>query len=400
MKHVFIVGSKGIPNQYGGFETFVEKLTEYKKSDELMYHVSAIKDFNDYEVEPKTYEYNGAHCFNIKQRINSTAKAIFYDVDSIKYCLKYIKENNIEEPIFYVLACRIGPYIRKYKRKIHKIGGKLYINPDGHEWKRSKWNKWIQRYWKHSEKKMIKHADLVICDNQAIEKYIHKEYKKYNPKTKYIAYGAETRPSPLADDDPQVKEWFKKWNILHGQYYLMVGRFVPENNYETVIREFMKSNTKKDLVVISNHRYTSYFDKLKEKYSVDSDSRIKFTDVLYNDPLLKKIRESAYGYIHGHSVGGTNPSLLEAMGRTDLNLVYDVSFNKEVAKDAAFYWTEEYEHLKHLIEKCDEMTIDQRYQMGLMARARIDEFYSWDKITNEYEELFLGKESEEDDQES
>ncbi len=400
MKHVFIIGCKGIPTKYGGFETFVDRLTEYQKSDDLKYHVSVIKDFNDYEMDEKTYEYNGAHCFAIKQRIKSPAKAIFYDVDSLKYSLKYIKENNIEEPIFYILACRIGPYIRKYKRKIHRLGGKLYINPDGHEWKRAKWNKWIQRYWKHSEKKMVKHADLIICDNQAIEKYIHKEYKKYNPKTKFIAYGAETSPSPLADDDPQVTEWFDKWNVLRGQYYLMVGRFVPENNYETVIREFMKSNTKKDLVVISNHRYTPYFDEIKEKYNIDSDPRIKFTDVLYNAPLLKKIRENAYGYIHGHSVGGTNPSLLEALGRTDLNLIYDVSFNKEVAKDAAIYWTEEYGLLKHIIDKCDEMTIDQRYQMGLMARARVDEFYSWEKITDEYEELFLGKESEETAQEA
>ena len=125
MKHVFIVGSKGIPTKYGGFETFVERLTEYRQSDDIKYHVSVIKDSKHYDPNEKTYEYNNAHCFNIKQRIDSAAKAIFYDVDSIKYCLRYIKEHNIEEPIIYVLACRIGPYIRRYKKKIHKLGGKL-----------------------------------------------------------------------------------------------------------------------------------------------------------------------------------------------------------------------------------------------------------------------------------
>ena len=394
MKHVFIVGSKGIPTQYGGFETFVDRLTEYKKSNDIKYHVSAIRDSGHFDPENVTYEYNGAHCFNIKQRINSPAKAIFYDVDSIKYSLKYIKENNIEEPVIYVLACRIGPYIRRYKRKIHKLGGKLYVNPDGHEWKRSKWNKWIQKYWKHSEKKMVKHADLLICDNKGIEKYIQKEYKKYKPKTKYISYGAETTPSVLKDNDPEVQDWFNEHQIRTGQYYLMVGRFVPENNYETIIKEFMKSDSKKDLVIIADYKYTSLYDMLQEKYHFEDDPRIKIVGTLYNHQLLKKIRENAFGYIHGHSVGGTNPSLLEALGRTDLNLVYDVSFNKEVAGDAAIYWTEEYGLLRNLIKKCDEMTIDQRYEMGLQARARVDEYYSWEDIADKYETLFLEKPDE------
>ena len=398
MKHVFIVGSKGIPTKYGGFETFVDKLTEYKQSDEIQYHVSVIKDFGNYDEANKTYEYNGADCFCIKQRINSAAKAIFYDVDSIKYSLKYIKQNGIEEPVIYVLACRIGPYVRKYKRKIHKLGGKLYVNPDGHEWKRSKWNKWIQRYWKHSEKKMVKHADLLICDNEGIEQYIQKEYKKYNPKTKYISYGAETTPSTLADDDPDVVEWFNKNGVRRSQYYLMVGRFVPENNFETVIKEFMKSKTKKDLVIIADSQYTSLYDDLNEKYHFKDDSRIKFVGTLYNHQLLKKIRENAYGYIHGHSVGGTNPSLLEALGRTDLNLVFDVEFNKEVAGDGAIYFTEEYGLLRNLIDKCDAMPIDQRYELGLQAKARVEGFYTWEKITSEYESLFLEKEKTEEDQ--
>ena len=392
MKHVFIVGSKGIPNQYGGFETFVEKLTEYKKSDDIQYHVSNIRDSKTYDPNNVTYDFNGAHCFTIKQRIDSAAKAIFYDVDSIKYCLRYIKENKIDEPIIYVLACRIGPYIKKYRKKIHKLGGKLYVNPDGHEWKRSKWSKWIRRYWKYSEKKMVKNADLLICDSQAIEKYIHKEYKKYNPKTTFIPYGAETSPSTLSDDDPKVTEWYNKHQVRPSQYYLMVGRFVPENNFETVIKEFMKSDTKKDLVIISGYQTTPLHDLLVNEYKIEDDPRIKLVGTLYDEQLLKKIRENAYAYIHGHSVGGTNPSLLESLGETDVNLVYDVSFNKEVAKDGAIYWNEEYALLRNIINKCDETPIDKRYELGLQAKARIEGSYTWEHITDQYEELFLGKE--------
>lgn len=395
MKHVFIVGSKGIPTHYGGFETFVDRLTEYKKSDDIQYHVANIRDTDTYDPDNVTYEYNGADCFTIKTRIKNPSKAIFYDINSIKYCLKYIKENNIEEPIIYILACRIGPWAKKYLKKIHKVGGKLYINPDGHEWKRSKWNNFVKKYWRYSEKKMIKNSDLIICDSEAIEKYIKREYKKYNPNTMYISYGAETSPSTLSDDDPKVKDWFEENQIRFGQYYLMVGRFVPENNYETVFKEFMKSETKKDLVVITDYKLTPLYPELKNKYNFEDDPRIKMVGTVYDHQLLKKIRENAYAYIHGHSVGGTNPSLLEALGRTDVNLVYDVSFNKEVAKDGAIYWTEEYALLRNLIKRCDEASIDKRYELGLQAKARIEGAYSWEYITDQYEKLFLGtKETE------
>ena len=395
MKHVFIVGSKGIPTKYGGFETFVDKLTEYKNSDEIMYHVANIRDTETYDPDNVTYEYNGADCFTIKTRIVNPSKAIFYDINSIKYCLKYIKENNIEEPIIYILACRIGPWAKKYLKKIHKVGGKLYINPDGHEWKRSKWNSFVKKYWKYSEKKMVKNSDLIICDSEAIEKYIKKKYKKYNPKTMYISYGAEITPSTLADDDPKVEEWFGEHEVRFGQYYLMVGRFVPENNYETVFKEFMKSDTKKDLVVVTDYTQNNLYAEINERLNIEDDPRIKMVGTVYDHQLLKKIRENAYAYIHGHSVGGTNPSLLEAMGRTDVNLVYDVSFNKEVAKDGAIYWTEEYSLLRHLIKKCDEASIDKRYQLGLQAKARIEGAYSWEYITDQYEELFLGTKKQE-----
>ena len=172
----------------------------------------------------------------------------------------------------------------------------------------------------------------------------------------------------------------------------MVGRFVPENNFETVIKEFMKSDTKKDLVIISGYQTTPLHDLLVNEYKIEDDPRIKLVGTLYDEQLLKKIRENAYAYIHGHSVGGTNPSLLESLGETDVNLVYDVSFNKEVAKDGAIYWNEEYALLRNIINKCDETPIDKRYELGLQAKARIEGSYTWEHITDQYEELFLGKE--------
>ncbi len=388
-KHVFIVGCKGIPTRYGGFETFVDKLTEYKKSEDIQYHVARIVDGNHYDESQRDYEYNDAHCFDIKQRVNGPAKAIFYDVDAIRYSLEFIEKHHIKEPVIYVLACRIGPFIGRLKKKIHKLGGKLYVNPDGHEWKRAKWSAPVRKYWKLSEKLMVKHADLLICDSKGIEAYIREDYKKYHPHTTFIAYGAETSASVLADDDEKVVDWFQRFSITPKNYYLIVGRFVPENNFEVMIREFMKSKTKKDLVLITDYDGNSFYDQLLEKLHFDRDDRIKFVGTVYDQQLLKKIREEAYGYLHGHSVGGTNPSLLEALGRTDLNLLFRVSFNREVAEEGAKYWTHEYGLLARMLEQADEMSEEEIRELGNKAKERIDKFYSWEYIRDRYEELFV-----------
>ena len=331
MKNVFIVGCKGIPAQYGGYETFVEQLTYNQIDNNIKYHVACMS--NNFEE----FEHNGARCFNVKVPNIGPAKAVYYDVKALKEIIKYIKKNNIEKGIVYVLACRIGPFFNKYVKKLHKLGFKVYVNPDGHEWKRAKWNCLIRKYWKISEKLMVKHADLLICDSVNIEKYIKSDYKKYNPKTTFIAYGADTTKSSLKNNSKVLNDWYKKFDIKSNEYYLIVGRFVPENNYETVIKEFMKSKSKKDLVIVTNVEKNKFYGSLKENTNFENDKRIKFVGTVYDKELIKKIRENAYGYFHGHEVGGTNPSLLEALASTKINLLLDVGFNKEVAQDSALY---------------------------------------------------------------
>ena len=383
MQHVFIVGSKGIPGAYGGYETFVDKLTEYHEDNkELKYHVSCkAKDNNE-------FEYHNARCFNVKVPNIGPAQAIYYDVAALSKCCKYIKKHNIEKPIVYILACRIGPFAAHFQRKIHKLGGAMYVNPDGHEWKRAKWSAPVRKYWKYSERKMVKHADLLICDSKNIEKYIKEDYSKYNPNTTFIAYGSETSKSKLTDDDKQYTDWLKEKNLKAKGYYLVVGRFVPENNYETMIREYMKSRTKKDFALITNVS-DKFLEELKAKTGFDKDSRIKFVGTVYNQELLKKIRENAYGYFHGHEVGGTNPSLLEALGSTELNLLLDVGFNKEVAEEAAIYWNKEDGNLAGLIERADDMSAEELSEYGKKAKKRIEEAYSWEYIAECYRKCFI-----------
>lgn len=399
MQHVFIIGAKGI-SFYGGYESFVQKLLQYNASNQIKYHIACkangegAMDVSKLdgagEITPGSgnvagrFEYYGADCFLVKvnEKVGK-AQAISYDIGSIRECIRYIKDNSIQNPIVYVLTCRIGPFFGKYVRILHGLGAKVYLNPDGHEWKRAKWSAPVRKYWKESELLMVKNADLIICDSINIQKYICEEYKKYNPKTTYISYGAELRKSSLGDDDPKYLEWLNKHGLKKGNMYIQVGRLVPENCFETVISEFMKTNTSKDLVIIATPN-DKLQKELEDKYHVSSDKRVKFVGTVYDQELLMKIREDAFAYIHGHSVGGTNPSLLEALASTKLNLLNDVCFNREVAGEAGIYWDCNDGSLSKVIDKTDTLSDKEVYDYGLKARERIETSFQWNDICEKY----------------
>ncbi len=385
MQHVFIIGCKGIPAAYGGFETFVEKLTENQISKEIKYHVACAVDEVPAACE---FEHNGAHCFRIPWKRIGAARAVLYDVDALNWAIGYVKNNSIKHPIFYVLACRIGPWAAQFANRIHALGGVLYVNPDGHEWMRAKWPYPVRKYWKYSERLMVKAADLLICDSRTIEEYIKREYARYDPRTTYIAYGADTARSKLADDDPKWLSWLEGNGVKPLGYYLVVGRFVPENNYETMIREFMRSDTKRDFALVTkvDERFLS---KLEGRTHFRSDPRIKFVGTVYDQELLKKVRENAYAYLHGHEVGGTNPSLLEALASTRLNLLLDVGFNREVARDAALYWKKDFGSLNSAIDSAEHITSDELNRFGGAALHHVMRRFSWRFIVEKYEQLFL-----------
>ena len=381
MQHIFIIGSRGLPAKYGGFETFVEKLVEHQVSSQLQYHVACL---SDHETGQHTM-HKGADCFSIKAPKLGPARVIAYDMMAIRYALKMVKEQNIESPIFYILGNTIGAFVAPFAKMIHQVGGTFFINPDGLEWRRAKWPKPVQAYLKYSEKLMTKHADLVICDNQGIETYIQKSYPWSN--TSFIAYGTDLNLSTLTEQDDKVRDFLGKWQSKEREYYLIVGRFVPENNYEIIIREFMASNTKRDLLIICNHEGNAYFEELRQKTNFDRDKRIKFVGTVYDQDLLKYIRNHAFAYLHGHEVGGTNPGLLEALAQTDLNLVLGVDFNRKVAKETALYWKKEQNCLANLIDQVDSQK--DFSNLGQIAKQNMKDDYTWEKIVGEYEDLFL-----------
>lgn len=400
---VFIIGAKSI-GQYGGYETFIDKLTEYHQDNADIRYYIAVKENGSGSMDEReldgvsgsgfledgktvSFMYHGAKVFKLHVPEVGPASAILYDLLACRFFLRYCREHQVKRPVFYILACRIGPFIAGITRRVHALEGKVYVNPDGHEWKRSKWSAPVRQYWKYSERLMVKQADLLVCDARAIESYIREEYGKYDPRTCFISYGADIERSTMRDDDPMFLSWLKNNDLQPFEYDLVVGRFVPENNYMTMIREYMKSRSKRKLVLITNEN-KSLYTRLNNELHFSEDERIVFPGPLYHAECLKKIRENAFLYLHGHSVGGTNPSLLEALSATQLNLLFDVSFNREVAENAAFYWTLEEGNLSALLDRVDRFSEEERSAYGEKARERIRQHYSWTKIAGEYKALF------------
>ena len=377
---VFIVGSKGIPARYGGFETFVENLTARKQSDEIRYHVSCMNN------DEKHFEHNGADCFNVKVPMPGAPGRILHVARVLSQVERWRRENRNGEAIVYILGCRIGPLLIPHAKTLRRLGVRVFCNPDGLEWKRDKWSAPAKLFLRYCERCLVRNSDLSVCDSKNIESYIK---ETYGVETTYIAYGADIAPS--ACDEKKLEEWYGKFGLRKDGYYLIVGRFVPENNYETMIREFMKSKTQRDLVIVTNVEKNKFYEALRERTGFESDPRVKFVGTVYDAELIKRIREEARGYLHGHEVGGTNPSLLEALASTAVNLLLGVGFNREVGEDGALYWSKDEGSLAELINQADCLTNEERTALSERAVARVREAFGWHFICNEYEKLFLGE---------
>jgi rhamnosyltransferase len=389
MVNVYIAGCRGVPMGYGGYESFVDKLVTYQQNGSIQYHIACLDD-------PK-YEqsrYKNALCIPHAVPRLGPLTMVLFDLMALKTFVRRIRAEKPENPVVYVLTCRIGPFFGHYVRQLRKLGAVVCLNPDGHEWKRKKWSAPVRAYWKLSERLMVTKADLNICDSREIERYIREEYKSHAPKTTFIAYGADVRRSEGTEE--AYRAWCASKGVAPDDYYLVVGRFVPENNYETAIREFMASKTKRKLVLLTNAEENAFMRRLRKATGFDKDPRIVFAGTVYEAQLVKRIREGAIAYIHGHEVGGTNPSLLEALASTPVNLLIDVPFNREVGQDAALYFSKAPGSLGALIDQADTMPEAQRGEMAARATNRIITAYASKDISARYEALFTRITDEED----
>lgn len=381
MKNIFIIGARGYHAKYGGWETFVSNLVDSYQDKDTTFYVGELIDSTEEDKKIKKIN-KSINIIPIYVKDIGSPKMFLYTIKSYLYTLKYIKENNLNNSYIYVLGLKLGPLLqlKKYLRKKYKI--KVLVNPDGLEHRRSKWNKIVRLCFLLSEWSMINNCDIVICDALGIQKYIEEKYKKARNKTKYIPYGAKVEDLSNIDENKILKEY----KLKKDNYCLMVGRCVPENNYELVIKEYMNSKIDKDLIIITNLSSSNYYQELITKTNCQQDKRIKFIDGVYDQKKLATIRKNAYLYIHGHSVGGTNPSLIEALSLTDLNILYDVCFNHDIGEDKCLYFKEK-ESLEKLLNN-QKILDDSRKKLGPKTKKLVKDNYTWEHITNSYKEIF------------
>lgn len=381
MKNVFVIGARGYHASYGGWETFVSNLVDYYHDKKIRFYVSELSvDKNKDKMMEKISDQLYLSPIYVKDM--GSPKMFFYSMKSYLYTINYIKKHKLKNSYVYVLGLKLGPLLWFYKRLRKKYNIKVMVNPDGLEHRRSKWNKIVQFCFLLSEWSMINHCDLVVSDSLGIQNYIEGKYKRARGKTTYIAYGAREYDFRNVDEKLVLEEY----KLKKDEYCLMVGRCVPENNYELVIREFMNSKIRKQLVIITNLSSSHYFQELVEKTSCDKDKRIIFIDGVYDQIKLATIRKNAYLYIHGHSVGGTNPSLIEAISLTDLNILYDVCFNRDIGKDTCLYFKEE-NSLRQLLD--DKKLLESSKKMlGIEAKKLFKKNFTWENIVGQYKKIF------------
>ncbi len=376
MKHIFVVGARGYHAKYGGWETFLSNLVDNYNDNNVIFHVSSLA----IDESEKEYQVNNVIVtpFSIKNK--KSAAMLLCTIKAFNYYLNYIKENKIENAYIYILGLKLANKLKIDKKKIQKLKITTIVNPDGLEHERAKWNKLIKKFFLYSERSMLNNCDIIICDAKGIKNYIDNKYPKLKNKTKYIAYGAKKVNIENIDENKILK----KYDLEKDNYLLMVGRFVPENNYEMVIKAFLNSKINKKLIIVSNISSSNYYNELVEKLKIKDNKNIVFIDGIYNQEQLAVIRKNAYLYIHGHSVGGTNPSLLEALSLTKLNILYDVCFNKDVGKDACLYFNNE-EALTNIL---DNTTKYDRIKLGKMCKEIINNNFTWEIIIEKYKQIF------------
>lgn len=360
---IAIVGTRGIPNEYGGFEQFAEYL-----GCALVEKGHKVTVYNSSEHSYKEKSYKGVQIiykYCPEKALGSSAHFL-YDWLCIRDCSK--KKFDI---IYNAGYSSSAPAIFMYSKKSKAV---WITNMDGIEWKRDKWSPMVKQLIKKTEHIAVKYSDFIISDNVGIKEY-YKE--KFNVDSYFLPYGAEV-------PDSVSKKPLTKFSLTPNQYYILVARLEPENSIETIIDGYCKSKTKKPLVIVGGYK-SKYGRYLKDKYLYNQ--QILFLGGIYEKDTLNCLRKYANLYFHGHTVGGTNPSLLEAMAVGVRIAAHKNSFNESVLGSNSDYFSNS-EDIKEILLS-NEKIINSSNKLIKKNISTIINKYSWPKIISDYETLFV-----------
>jgi glycosyltransferase involved in cell wall biosynthesis len=359
---IAIIGTRGIPNNYGGFEQLAEYLSlGLKEKGHDVYVYSSDK----HSYKESTWRgINIIHKYDPEKKIGTMGQFI-YDLNSILNSRKH--KFDVILNLGYTSS---SIWMRLFSKKTVVI-----TNMDGLEWKRTKYSKKVQRFLKYAERLAVKLSDILVADSMGIQSYL---YKKYGVQSHYIAYGAELFINP----DASV---LKPFNVEPYSYNMLIARMEPENNIEMILDGVSNASNPIPFFVIGNYsnKFGTY---LKLKYK--ANDRIIFLGSIYDAVIINNLRYYSNLYFHGHSVGGTNPSLLEAMGCKCLIAAHDNEFNRGVLREDAIYFS----HSSQVTQLLASQKNEEKHQRYILNNyQRVEKEYSWNKIVEQYENVMLQK---------
>lgn len=352
-----ILGIVGVPANYGGFETLVDNLLD---SLPTFYNVTVFCESNAYPDQRETYK--GAKLIYINMKANG-AQSILYD--SVCLVKSFRKYDHIL--LLGVSGAITLPFLKPF------ASAKIITHIDGLEWKRDKWGWFAKRFLKFSEYLAVKFSDGIVADNKHIQEYVTEEYGE---DSFLIAYGANhVMPVP-------VDAYMKKFSFLGSPYVFTVCRIEPENNIEMQLKAFKECEIGMPYVVVGNWNANDYGMKLYQNYS--KVKNIILYNPIYEMEELNVLRSNCFFYLHGHSAGGTNPSLVEAMYLGLPVIAFGVNYNRETTFGRALYFSG-FTELKDLLLRIKELDRNQlSHDLSKLAKKN----YSWKAITKKYVKMF------------
>jgi glycosyltransferase involved in cell wall biosynthesis len=353
-----ILGSRGIPNAYGGFEQFAEELSVrlLRKGHEVHVYNSTLHPYKN----SQWHGVNLIRCTDWEDKLGAMGQFI-YDWN----CISDSRKRNFDIVLQLGYTSNSVWYWRWPKTPAH------IVNMDGLEWKRTQYSRPVRQFIKKAESLAATHADYMVADSVGIQEHI---FRTYNKTATFIPYAAQSFTGP----DASVLNAFP---LQPNSYYLAVSRLEPENNIEMIIKGYLNSKMDHNLVVVGT--VNSFGRKLQTKYASDS---IKFLGPVYNKNTLNNLRYFCKLHFHGHSVGGTNPSLLEAMACQANIAAHDNIFNKAVLGTEAEYFTTSNE-ITHIID-C-QTYLAREHQRKMINVQKIVDVYNWDRVVDAYERLMF-----------
>ncbi|MEO8932801.1 MAG: DUF1972 domain-containing protein [Xanthomarina sp.] len=359
---IIILGTRGVPNNHGGFEQFAEYFSLYMVSKG-----HDVSVFNSHTHPYQLKEWNGVKIIhkNDPESSMGTVGQFVYDFNCIMHCRK--------ERFDVIL--QLGYTSSSIWSKLMPKKSVIVTNMDGLEWKRSKYQKPVRRFLKFAEKLAIHNSNFLISDSIGIQQYIKETYKK---DSAYIAYGADVFDNPS-------KTVLDQYLVKAGKYNMLIARMEPENNIEVILDGVTSARTKDTFLVIGKHDVNKFGAYLKEKYK--DQEHIKFIGGVYNLDHLNNLRYYSKLYFHGHSVGGTNPSLLEAMASGALIVANDNVFNKSILKSNALY----FKNCTDVNEIIDDESIYDKHKEAFKIdnTEEIKTSFNWDLINGKYETYLM-----------